>query len=65
MQDENVELQARYHVVTLLYRGKLDAARTALDTYAGEKILSPHDEAFYRLLLAHALEEKPGASAQG
>jgi hypothetical protein len=61
MLDPKVKIEARYEVVTLLYRGKLDAAKRALDIYVKDGLISAQDEAFYSQLLADALREKAGS----
>ena len=65
MTDPKAKIEARYEVVTLLYRGKLDAAKLALDIYVKDGLISAQDEAFYSQLLADALREKVGSRVKG
>jgi len=58
MSDEKAQIEARYHVISLLYRGNLAAAKLALETYSQHKLLSARDESSYRRLLDRAQEEK-------
>ena len=62
MTDPKAKIDARYEVVTLLYRGKLEAAKEALETYVKDGLISAQDEAFYSQLLADALREKSASS---
>jgi hypothetical protein len=65
MLDPKAKIEARYEVVTLLYRGHLDAAKLALDIYVKDGLISAQDELFYSQLLADARREKIGSSARG
>jgi hypothetical protein len=65
MTDPKAKIEARYEVVTLLYRGKLDAAKLALDIYVKDGLISAQDEAFYSQLLADARREKVGSNVKG
>jgi hypothetical protein len=65
MTDPKAKIEARYEVVTLLYRGKLDAAKLALDIYVKDGLISAQDEVFYSQLLADARREKVGSSVKG
>ena len=45
------EIEARYHVVTLLYHGKVQEAESALEAFVNNGTISEENEAFYRFLL--------------
>jgi hypothetical protein len=45
------EIEARYHVVTLLYHGQLQEAESALDAFVNNGTITGENEAFYRFLL--------------
>lgn len=51
MVEISTEIEARYHVVTLLYHGKLEEAESALAAFVNSGIISEENEAFYRFLL--------------
>ncbi len=54
MEDDKAERDARYCVVTLLYRGKIDEAQRALDGFAADGTICPEHAAFYTQLLSQA-----------
>jgi hypothetical protein len=64
MKDTNAEIEARYHVVTLLYHGKINEAEQALDGFVNDGTISKENEAFYRFLLngAHQFADDLDAS---
>jgi hypothetical protein len=64
MLDPKAKIEARYEVVTLLYQGKLEAAKLALDIYVKDGLITAQDESFYSQLLADALREKAGSSVK-
>ncbi len=65
MDDSKTEIAARYHVVTLLYRGKIAEAELALNQFVSAGTIGTNAETFYRDLLTAAKSETlPGTPAK-